>query len=54
MKRSHLREAQKALAENVTKFIHGEAALKDAIRISKALFSGDLKSLSAKELKEGL
>ena len=27
--------------------------LKDAIRISKALFSGDLKSLSAKELKEG-
>ncbi|WP_049398067.1 tyrosine--tRNA ligase [Staphylococcus epidermidis] len=49
----HLREAQKALAENVTKFIHGEAALKDAIRISKALFSGDLKSLSAKELKEG-
>ncbi|WP_213470018.1 tyrosine--tRNA ligase [Staphylococcus caprae] len=49
----HLREAQKALAENVTKFIHGEEALNDAIRISKALFSGDLKSLSGKELKEG-
>ena len=31
----HLREAQKALAENVTKFIHGEEALNDAIRISK-------------------
>ncbi|MBL7573438.1 tyrosine--tRNA ligase [Staphylococcus saccharolyticus] len=49
----HLREAQKALAENVTQFVHGEEALNDAIRISKALFSGDLKSLSAKELEEG-
>lgn len=49
----HKREAQKALAENVTCFIHGEDALNDAIRISQALFSGDLKSLSAKELKEG-
>ncbi|WP_409324077.1 tyrosine--tRNA ligase [Staphylococcus haemolyticus] len=50
----HLREAQKALAENVTEFIHGKEALDDAIRISKALFSGDLKLLSGKELKEGL
>lgn len=49
----HLREAQKALAENVTEFIHGKAALEDAQRISKALFSGDLKTLSAQELKEG-
>ncbi|MCE5089948.1 tyrosine--tRNA ligase [Staphylococcus devriesei] len=49
----HLREAQKALAENVTEFIHGKDALNDAIRISQALFSGDLKSLSAQELKEG-
>lgn len=49
----HLREAQKALAENVTEFIHGKEALDDAIRISKALFSGDLKLLSGKELKEG-
>ena len=43
---------KKTLAEEVTKFIHGEDALNDAIhRISQALFSGDLKSLSAKELK---
>ncbi|ANQ64546.1 tyrosine--tRNA ligase [Staphylococcus equorum] len=49
----HLREAQKALAENVTRFIHGQAALDDAIRISKALFAGDLQSLSASELKAG-
>lgn len=49
----HLREAQKALAENVTRFIHGQAALDDAMRISKALFAGDLQSLSASELKVG-
>ncbi|CAL28240.1 tyrosine--tRNA ligase [Staphylococcus carnosus] len=49
----HLREAQKALAENVVRFIHGEGALNDAIRISEALFSGDLKALSSDELREG-
>ena len=51
MNNPHLREAQKALAENVTKLIHGQDALDDAIRISQALFSGDLKSLSAKRTK---
>lgn len=49
----HLREAQKALAENVTEFIHGKEALNDAIRISEALFKGDLKSLSSKDIKAG-
>lgn len=49
----HKREAQKALAENVVRFIHGQAALDDAIRISEALFSGNLKALSSKELREG-
>ena len=49
----HLREAQKALAENVTEFIHGKEALDDAIRISDALFKGDLKSLSSKDIKAG-
>lgn len=49
----HLREAQKALAENVTEFIHGKEALNDAIRISEALFKGDLKSLSIKDIKAG-
>ena len=49
----HLREAQKALAENVTEFIHGKEALDDAIRISEALFKGDLKSLSSKDIKVG-
>ncbi|MGW9989484.1 tyrosyl-tRNA synthetase [Staphylococcus hominis] len=49
----HLREAQKALAKNVTEFIHGKEALDDAIRISEALFKGDLKSLSIKDIKAG-
>ncbi|ARJ51941.1 tyrosine--tRNA ligase [Staphylococcus lutrae] len=46
----HLRQAQRTLAENVTRLIHGEAALNDAQRISEALFKGDLKSLSADEI----
>ena len=50
MKR-HIYVKLKTLAEEVTKFIHGEDALNDAIRISQALFSGDLKSLSAKRIK---
>ncbi len=49
----HLRKAQKTLAEEMTKLIHGEEALQQAIRITEALFSGDIKSLSAEEVKEG-
>ncbi|MFC3211955.1 tyrosine--tRNA ligase [Planomicrobium okeanokoites] len=48
---AHLRKAQKVLAEEMTKLIHGESALEDALRITKALFSGDLKALSASEMK---
>ncbi|HEC2173304.1 TPA: tyrosine--tRNA ligase [Staphylococcus delphini] len=49
----HLRKAQTTLAEEVTRFIHGEDALAEAQRISQALFKGDLKSLSAEEIKAG-
>ncbi|MEI2666611.1 tyrosine--tRNA ligase [Rossellomorea sp. LJF3] len=49
----HLRKAQKTLAEEMTKLIHGEEALDQAIRITQALFSGDIKSLSASEVLEG-
>lgn len=47
----HLRKAQKALAEEMTRLIHGEEALETAKRITAALFSGDLKSLSASEMR---
>lgn len=47
------RSAQKKLAEEVTRLIHGEEALQQAIRITEALFSGDIASLSADEIKQG-
>ncbi|MED3570781.1 tyrosine--tRNA ligase [Cytobacillus praedii] len=50
---AHLRKAQKALAEEMTRLIHGEDALNQAIKISEALFSGDIKNLTAAEIKQG-
>ncbi|MDQ0231069.1 tyrosine--tRNA ligase [Metabacillus malikii] len=47
------RSAQKALAEEVTKLVHGEEALQQAIKITEALFSGDIKQLTADEIVEG-
>jgi tyrosyl-tRNA synthetase len=47
------RVAQKALAEEVTKLVHGEEALKQAIKISEALFSGSISNLTADEIKQG-
>jgi tyrosyl-tRNA synthetase len=47
------REAQGVLAEEMTKFVHSEEALEQAIKISKALFSGDIKSLTANEIEQG-
>ena len=48
----HLRKAQLTLGEEMTRLIHGQEALDQAIRISKALFSGDLKALTATEMKD--
>ncbi|WP_062110211.1 tyrosine--tRNA ligase [Bacillus niameyensis] len=50
----HLRKAQRTLAEEMTRLIHGEEALKQAIRITQALFSGDIAELSANEIEQGL
>jgi tyrosyl-tRNA synthetase len=49
----HLRKAQKVLAEEMTRLIHGEDSLQQAIKISQALFSGDVRSLSAAEIEQG-
>ncbi|MBD7935529.1 MULTISPECIES: tyrosine--tRNA ligase [Cytobacillus] len=49
----HLRKAQKALAEEMTRQIHGETALNQALKITEALFSGQIKELTAAEVKEG-
>ena len=48
----HLRKAQKTLAEEMTRLIHGDDALAQAERITAALFSGDLKALSVSEMKD--
>ena len=49
----HLREAHKALAKEVITFIHSEEDYNQALKISSALFSGDIKSLTAKEIAMG-
>ncbi|WP_271396684.1 tyrosine--tRNA ligase [Salinicoccus roseus] len=52
MTEPHLRKAQKRLAEDITAFIHGEDALAEAQRITEALFSGDIKSLSVDQIRD--
>ena len=49
----HLREAHKALAREVIKFIHSEEDYEQALRISSALFSGNIKGLSVEEIAMG-
>ncbi|MDM8213403.1 tyrosine--tRNA ligase [Enterococcus hirae] len=46
------REAQRRLAEEVTRFVHGQAALDTAERISQVLFSGDVSKLSVSDIHQ--
>ncbi len=48
-----LREAHKALAREVITFLHGKEAYDEAVKISQALFSGNVKELTAKEIEMG-
>lgn len=50
----HERLAQKTLAKEVVTLVHGEEAYKQAVNITEQLFAGNIKNLSAKELKQGL
>lgn len=47
------RLAQKALAKEVTSLVHGAEAYNQAVRISEALFSGNIKGLSSAEIIQG-
>ncbi|UFH97165.1 tyrosine--tRNA ligase [Bacillus toyonensis] len=47
------RAAQKALGSEMTKLVHGEEALEQAIKISVALFSGSVAELTANEIEQG-
>lgn len=51
--RPHLREAQRRLAEEVTRFVHSQEALEEAQQITEALFTGDVGQLSAKQIQDG-
>ena len=48
------KEAQKVLAREVTKLVHGEKEAKRAERISQILFYGNVKELKESEIKEAL
>ena len=48
-----LREAHKALAREVITFIHSKEDYEEALKISNALFSGNIKELTAKEIEMG-
>lgn len=50
--RPNLRLAQKALAYEVTEFVHGKKEAERAQKISSLLFKGDVSSLSAGEIEE--
>lgn len=47
------RLAQKTLAREMTTFIHGKEACDQAIKITNALFNGNIKDLTAKEIEMG-
>ena len=49
----HERLAQKTLAYEVVKLIHGEEAIAQAMRITEALFSGNIAQLSSAEIAVG-
>ena len=43
--------AQKKLAEEVTRFVHGDNELQEAIKISEILFQGNVSDLSFEQIK---
>ncbi len=49
----HERLAQKTLAKELTTFVHGNEAYQQAIKITNALFNGNIKELSSEEIEMG-
>ncbi|MBE2199963.1 MAG: tyrosine--tRNA ligase [Anaerolinea sp.] len=52
LERPHLREAQRALAQDVTRMIHGETAVTKAEKAAAVLFGGDLDGLDANDIRD--
>lgn len=51
---AHLRAAQKALATEVVRDLHGEEGLESALKITDALFRGKLQDLNEQERKDAV
>ena len=49
----HTRLAQKTLAKEVVTLVHGETAYEQALKITEALFSGNISGLSSAEIEAG-
>ncbi|MTM43605.1 tyrosine--tRNA ligase, partial [Turicibacter sanguinis] len=49
----HLRHGQKVLAREVVTLVHGVEAYEQALKITEALFSGNLAGLTAEEIEVG-
>ena len=45
------RTAQKRLAEEITRFVHGEEGLAQAVKVTEALFSGHIQELTGEEIE---
>lgn len=52
LERAHLREAQRILAQDVTRLVHGETAVAKAEKASAVLFGGDLDGLDAQDIHD--
>ena len=49
-----MRRTQKTLASEMTKIIHDNPGLESALKVTQALFSGNIKELSNEELKQAV
>jgi len=52
LEKPELRLAQQALAKEVITFLHGEEEYEHALKLSQILFSGDVSSLTSKEIEQ--
>ena len=50
--RAHQRDAQRLLAREVTRLVHGDAGMASAQRITEALFDGDVRTLDHHDLSQ--
>jgi tyrosyl-tRNA synthetase len=53
-KEPHLRNAQKRLAEELVKMIHGQEKLDEAVQLTQLLFEGEIKKIDVDLLKQAL